>query len=219
MFSRAAFRGSPKPNITAIGFAPIPNGPIGDDSPKSKILCKHHNSLLAVLDSEIAQVTGPILDFYSDRIERSMTVSGFRFERWLYKVSVNFMAAGYADNERWNVDEAMVKFVFGQTTVSRPLGMHMLREWKLEFGPPPQHMGVRPVYFGHSPSDAVLVGAVVTYHGLSFLACLDRDFESMLEARPQGFPISPELLSYRPAAAVVFSKSTGARFQLKFDWA
>lgn len=30
-----------------------------------------------------------------------MTVSGFRFERWIYKVAINFMAAGYADNERW----------------------------------------------------------------------------------------------------------------------
>jgi hypothetical protein len=111
-----------------------------------------------------------------------MTVSGFRFERWIYKVAINFMAAGYADNERWDVDEGVVRFVFGQTAVSRPLGMHMLREWKLEFGPPPQHMGVRPVYFGHSLTDSVLVGAVVTYHGLSFLACLHRDFDSMLVA-------------------------------------
>lgn len=147
-----------------------------------------------------------------------MSAFGSRFERWIYKVAINFMAAGYADNERWDVDEEMVRFVFGQITVSRPLGMYMLREWKLEFGPPPQHMGVCPVYFGHSLADAVLAGAVVTYHGLSFLACLDRDFDSMLEARPHGFPISPELLSYRPAAAVIFSKSTGARFQLTFDW-
>lgn len=218
VFSRAAFRREPKPNITVIGFAPIPDGPIGRDSPKSKILCEHHNSLLAVLDSEVAQITGPILDFYCDRIERSVTVSGIRFERWIYKVAVNFMAAGYADDVRWRVDETMVRFVFGQTTVSQPLGIHMLREWKLEFGAPPQHMGVCPVYFGHSLSGAVLVGVVVTYHGLSFLACLDKDFDSMLETRPQDFPISRELLSYRPTAAVLFSKSTGAMFQLKFAW-
>lgn len=218
VLSRAAFRKSPMPIITVIGFAPIPDGPIGRDSPKSRILCEHHNSLLSVLDSEIAQITGPILDFYSDRKDRSISASGFRFERWVYKVVLNFMAAGYADGERWDVDEEMVRFVFGETTVCRPLGMHMLREWKLEFGPPLQHMGVCPVYFGHSLSDAGLVGAVVTYHGLSFLACLDRTFDSMLEARPQGFPISPEILSYRPAAAVIFSKSTGAKFELAFDW-
>lgn len=219
VFSQSAFRREPKPSITVIGFAPIPDGPIGRDSPKAKILCRHHNSLLSVLDSEITKITNAILDFYNDRVERSITVSGFRFERWIYKVAINFMAAGYADNQQWDVDEAMARFVFGQATISRPLGMYMLREWKLELGPPPQHMGVCPVYFGHSLADAVLVGAVVTYHGLSFLACLDKDFHSMLEARPQNFPISPELLSYRPAAAVIFSKSTGARCQLNFDWA
>lgn len=219
VFSQAAFRRRPKPSIAVIGFAPIPDGPIGRDSPKSKILCQHHNSMLSVLDTEISKITNPILDFQEDRIERSISVSGFRFERWIYKVAINFLAAGYADNQRWGVDAEIAKFVFGQVTVRKPLGMYMLREWNLEFGAPPQHMGVCPVYFGHSITDAVLVGTVVSYHGLSFLACLDKSFDSMLEARPKGFPISPEILSYRPAAAVIIAKSTGTRCQLHFDWA
>lgn len=217
VFSQAAFR-STKQMIAVTGFASIPDGFIGHDSPKARILCRNHNSQLSELDSEVAKATAPLLDYYTDRIERSVYVSGFLFERWIYKVAVNFMAAGFADNQKWTIDEEIVQFVYGQKKVSMPLGMYMLREWKLEFRPPPQHVGACPVYFGDSHADAALIGVVVTYHGISFLACFDSGFNSMLEARDPAFPISPEILSYRPAAAAVFSKSMGTKCQVNFNW-
>ena len=218
VFSRAAFRQRPRSKIRVVGFAPIPDGPIGPDSPKAKVLCGHHNSLLSILDSEVAKVTEPMLDFYNDRVDRSVTVSGPLFERWIFKVAVNFMSAGYAELNRWVADEELVRFVFGQAVLQPPLGMYMLREWDTGLGPPPEHMGVRPVYFGHSLEDAELVGAVVTYHGISFLACMDARFDDLLASRPVGFPIRPESLSYHPAAAVVNSRSAGTQFRLNFEW-
>lgn len=218
VFSRAAFRQAPRSRIIVVGFVSIPDGPIGPDSPKAKVLCGHHNSLLSVLDSEVARITDPLLDFYQDRRDRLLTVSGFLFERWLYKVAINFMTARYGEIG-WQPDEALVRLVFEGTRMIRPMGMHMLREWKIEVGSlPPEHMGVRPVYYGHSFADAELIGSVVTYHGTSFLVCMNSEFESLLQARPEAFPISPELLSYRPAAAVIYSKSFGTQFRLNFDW-
>ena len=218
VFSRAAFRQKPRSKIRVVGFAPIPDGPIGPDSPKAKLLCRYHNSLLSTLDSEIAKVTDPILDFYSDRVDRSITVSGPLFERWLFKVVINFMAAGYAEIGPWVADVDLVRFVFDLTDLQPPRGMYMLREWDTGLGPPPEHMGVRPVYFGHSLADADLLGAVVTYHGISFFACLDARFDDLLASRPIQFPISPELLSYHPIAAVIYSKSAGSQFRLNFQW-
>jgi hypothetical protein len=218
VFSRAAFRQRPRSKIRVVGFTPIPDGPIGPDSPKAKVLCGNHNSSLSILDSEIAKVTEPILDFYNDRADRSLTVSGALFERWLFKVAINFMAAGYAEMTRWAAEEELVRFVFGQIRLQPPRGMYMLREWDTGLGPPPEHMGVRPIYFGYSPADSELVGAVVTYHGISFLACMDARFEDLLASRSAAFPIRPDILSFHPAAAVVYSKSAGSQFRLNFEW-
>jgi hypothetical protein len=218
VFSRAAFRQEPRSKIRVVGFAPIPDGPIGPDSPKAKVLCRFHNSLLSILDSEIAKVTDPILNFYNERVERSIAVSGLRFERWLFKVSINFMSAGYAEIGPWVADEELIRFVFGQAALQPPQGMYMLREWDTGLGPPPEHMGVRPVYLGHSLADAELVGAVVTYHGISFLACMDARFDDLMASRPVGFPIGPDVLSYHPAAAVIYSKSAGSQFRLILEW-
>jgi hypothetical protein len=174
--------------------------------------------LLSILDSEIAKVTEPILAFYNDRVDRSITVSGPLFERWIFKVAINFMSAGYAEMNRWVAGEELVRFVFGQALLRPPQGLYMLREWDTGLEPPPEHMGVRPVYFGHSLADAELVGAVVTYHGISFLACMDARFDDLLVSRSAGFPIGPELLSYHPAAAVINSRSAGSQFHLNFEW-
>jgi hypothetical protein len=173
---------------------------------------------LSILDSEIGKVTDPILNFYEDRIENSIAVSGPIFERWLFKVAINFMSAGYAEIAPWVADEELVRFVFDLAALQPPQGMSMLREWDTGLGPPPEHMGVRPVYFGRSLADAELAGAVVTYHGISFLACMDARFDDLMASRPVGFPIRPNLLSYRPAAAVIQSKSAGSQFRLDFEW-
>lgn len=190
--------------MRVVDFAAIPDGSIGPDSPKAKVLCGHHNSLLSILDSEVAKVTEPILDFYNDRVDRSISVSGPLFERWIFKVAINFMSAGYADLKRWIADEELTRFVFSRAALKLPLGLYMLREWDTGLGPPPEHMGVRPVYFGHSLADAELIGAVVTYHGISFLACMDARFHDLMASRPAGFPISPEGLSYHPVAAMIY---------------
>jgi hypothetical protein len=52
----------------------------------------------------------------------------------------------------------------------------------------------------------------VTYHGFSFFACFSGEFDSMLETRRKDFPISPEALSHRPQAAVIFLKAPGTSF-------
>ncbi len=71
---------------------------IPTSSATAKILCKHHNEKLSVLDEQIKKIRDEIKSFFQQagkykdhdpKVKRTFSVNGSMFERWLLKTALN----------------------------------------------------------------------------------------------------------------------------------
>jgi hypothetical protein len=159
------------------GFPKIPDSMIGISSATANVLCTDHNSLLSPLDSE-AKKLSDALDQYHAATSGTYTVvlKGPLFERWLLKVVMGYLAAGYTPlGRQYPSSTEVVAALFGLIPMAPPIGMYSMT------GVDRWSDYTKEVLFREltaiDPAGAhQVVGAFIALHGFPFLFSLGGPF-------------------------------------------
>jgi hypothetical protein len=220
VFSKALFSpGCSCPRVIE-GVRRIRDGAPTYNAEKANVLCRRHNSELAVLD----EVAGRIASFQAaandEAFEGALFVEGELFERWLLKSIINSASAGWIGQAKWRPAPEIVSAIFGQASVPDGLGLYSVD------GVHPNHrpsggVSATPIFL-NLPSGRHLGGAYVTVHGMPLFA----SFVEGLTARLEGGAV-PRLLRhfsesglkhvYHPGA-IVMSRKRGRPVHIGLSW-
>ncbi|MBD3817187.1 MAG: hypothetical protein IE913_12275 [Halothiobacillus sp.] len=222
IFSKAIGRKGPKTELSVKGMANMPDQSIGFDWPKARILCARHNSILSPLDSEAQKLAEALHRFVDRTPQTTVHLNGPLLERWTIKTVINFMAAGFAHNDKWLPDDNLTRIAFGLNPLPDECGLYFLRV----DGYTPistEQAGITPAWAGQvdgRPTDCM--GAVVYLHGATFFLLLNRYFldvlrDNRLNLMESSFPLTFDRLRYHPASAQL-DDNQGHTLLVQFDW-
>jgi hypothetical protein len=92
---------------------PIPDGKrVGLSAAGANILCRHHNSLLNVLDDEIVRLANAVAEFRTSCANLSVQIQGPLIERWFLKFIVGIASASWL-GDRLAPTDGVVRQLFG----------------------------------------------------------------------------------------------------------
>jgi hypothetical protein len=223
IFSKATARKDPKTELAVKGMANMPDQSIGFDGPKSRILCKSHNSRLSSLDSEAKKLADGLHKFVDGAKDTTVHLSGLLFERWVLKTVINYLASGLAHKERWLPNADLVRCVFGLNSLPSGCGLYLLR--LDQYAPiSTEQTGITPAWRGTTDGTPYeCVGAIVYLHGAAFFLLLQLELLDSLRASGLAFsksdlPLTYERLKYHPRGAII-DDGRGHTMSAVFDWA
>jgi len=158
--------------VGMIGMTGYPNRPdstIGISSAVSKILCRAHNSELSVLDNEAKKLSDALIDFSTGKSPGIVHLDGAKFERWLLKVTLGYLAAGHTCLGRlYPRVPDVIHALYGHIPLGSPIGMYSL----VEVGSWPEHpreILFRELVATDPAGQARCVGAFISLHRVPFL--------------------------------------------------
>jgi hypothetical protein len=210
--------------ITAYGLAWCKDQPIQISvaSAVAKILCKHHNEALSVLDSEAARLSrflaGNVID--DPLSDAKINLRGPLLEKWALKTFVNLGYVGGLDPEhhtRVQPDEDLVRYVFQVSLPPNGLGLYFVTgavsndgfkvglSWK----------GIRNLSHGGS-----LAGMTFTLNGVHFVLSAESgpaDERLRAVGSVGGIDYSRAKILYRPNNISLLSKTAGQK-SIFFEW-
>jgi len=151
------------------GYANRPDSIIGMPSAVAKILCETHNSKLSVLDDEAKKLSRALVDFASRKSVGLVLLDGPKFERWLLKVTLGYLAAGHTPLGRlYPRAPEVIHALYGLIPMAPPIGMYSMvgvDRW-LEY---PREILFRELVAIDPDGQNRCVGAFIALHGCPFL--------------------------------------------------
>lgn len=152
------------------GFANIPNSMIGIARATAKVLCSSHNSQLSELDSEAKKVSDALDQYHAATSGTyAVVLNGPLFERWLLKVIMGYLAAGYTPlGRQYPTSPEVVAALFGLIPMAPPIGMYSMTgvdRWS-DFTKEVLFREITAIDPAGVPQ---AVGAFITLHGFPFL--------------------------------------------------
>lgn len=223
IFSRAIARKHSDTAIAVVGMANMPDGSIGPDGPKARILCQHHNSRLSSLDSEAKKLADGLHLFADGAQHTTVHLSGLLLERWALKTVINHMASGLGHTNKWLPSKALIRIVYGLEPMPPGCGLYSLRVE--DYAPlSSEQAGVTPAWMGSANgTPREMMGAIVYLHGAAFFLLLQTPFLEELRTRGLAFskshlPLTYDRLTYHPIAAQI-DDDQGHTLVALFDWA
>ena len=185
--------------MTTDGGHRVPAGRLGKGGLTAKILCDHHNSILAPLDNEAGKLADFILNpaKFPNRIE----LSGPLLERWTLKTIINGLVAGWSDRRKWLPDPQVASAAFGVTAIPKGCGLLTVDGDTTDMTSP-QAASVTPIW-ELPPGEKRLIGAYARVHGLKLFFAVD--------------PTAVERIAGAVAVESV-TEGTGGRFVYRPPW-
>jgi hypothetical protein len=156
------------------GFAPSKFGveKIGKGSLTAKMLCRSHNSGLANLDNEAAQLSRAISRI-GDGVEVVHLANGALIERWLLKTTINMFSANWINGRTYAPGPALVEQAFGRAKFLGRSGLYVAQKNTSTDGLA-DRFSFRPLFFGPEPAP-VLGGVIMAIGPIFFVLCLNAD--------------------------------------------
>jgi hypothetical protein len=222
VFSRSIFEPG-RGDIAVQGMVNMPDGSIGGDWPKARILCAHHNSALSPLDSEAKKLADGLRKGLAGSGQTVVHLSGVLLERWVLKTVINQMVSGLGSQEKWKPAPQWVQIAFGRALMPPGLGLYSLRVENYLPHSNEQAM-VTPAWSRQlePPGPAQLMGATVYFHGAAFFLLLNAMFLDALKLGrvPPGnsaLPITFDRLKYHPIGTHT-QDGQGRTTTARLDW-
>jgi hypothetical protein len=187
---------------------------IGINSAGANILCKEHNSQLAILDDEIVKLANACADFWDDPKTSSVAIDATLIERWLLKVTVGLAAAGFL-GDKMHPALSTARQLFGLDPLNERFALYgvsnisVTRKWNRSVS----------YVFLQNTGTGVVEGAIFLVNSLPIFAYIgDGNPEQALRSASEvaGIDVGQAKVSKRPPALYLKTLANEAKLTISF---